>query len=111
MATRTLPRDEYERFFDRVSRTLHGRRVQIEVASLALGDQIEANWIELTGITYEPGSDTLYITGPDLDHIIRQPKTVDVVEGAGGLETVHVRRSDDTDEIIRLSEPLMLPEH
>jgi hypothetical protein len=53
MAVRTLEKQEWHRYFDRISRGLLGKRAEIEAASLELGDQIEAEWVPLLGITYD----------------------------------------------------------
>ena len=47
MAVRTLEKQEWHGYFDRISRGLLGKRAEIEVASLELGDQIEAEWVPL----------------------------------------------------------------
>ena len=51
MTVRKLEKTEWRRFFDWVSKGLVGKRAEIEIASLALGDQIEAEWLPLLGIT------------------------------------------------------------
>ena len=42
------------------------RRAEIEVASLDLGDQIEAEWLPLLGITYDDKDDVLEIALEEL---------------------------------------------
>ncbi len=56
---RTLEKSEWHGYFDRVSRALLGKRAKIEVASLVLGDQIEAEWVPVLGITYDQKDDVL----------------------------------------------------
>ena len=56
---RTLEKSERHGYFDRVSRALLGKRAEIEVASLVLGDQIEAEWVPVLGITYDQKDDVL----------------------------------------------------
>jgi hypothetical protein len=41
-------------FLDTVSKLLEAKEVEIEVASLDLGDQVQAKWLPLIGITYDP---------------------------------------------------------
>jgi Family of unknown function (DUF5335) len=36
-------------------------RAEIEVASLALGDQVEAEWLPLLGIAYDPKDDLVQV--------------------------------------------------
>ena len=44
MATRKLDKKEWKTFFDRVSKMLEGKQAEIEVASLRLGAQVQAEW-------------------------------------------------------------------
>jgi len=54
-----VPKAEWRAFFDRMSKALTGKRAEIEVASLDLGDQITAEWLPLIGITYDLHDDLL----------------------------------------------------
>jgi Family of unknown function (DUF5335) len=67
MTVRKLEKTEWRRFFDWVSKGLVGKRAEIEIASLALGDQIEAEWLPLLGIAYDPKNDVLEIALDGLD--------------------------------------------
>lgn len=109
MATRKLEKTEMKAYFDRVSKVLGTRQVRIEVASLDIGDRIEAEWVGLTSIAYDPNDDALDIRGDHLDHRIANLAGVWVKEGADGLEAVEVERTDGAKEIVRLNEPLFLP--
>jgi Family of unknown function (DUF5335) len=60
--------------FDRLSKTLQGKQAEIEVASLSLGDQVEAEWLLLHGITYDPNDDLVEVVLERLDHMIRKPR-------------------------------------
>jgi hypothetical protein len=51
MTARKLDKSQWRTFFDRLSKTLEGKQAEIEVASLSLGDQVEAEWLPLRGIT------------------------------------------------------------
>jgi hypothetical protein len=53
MAVRTCEKQEWQGYFDRISRGLLGTRAEIEVASLDIGDQIEAEWVPLLCMTYD----------------------------------------------------------
>jgi hypothetical protein len=109
MFTRELAKAELEPYFSRVSKKLGTQNVEIEVASLDIGDQIEAEWTGLTSLSYDAKTETLDVVGPTLDHRIRAPKTVYVQEGDDGLHAVDVERGDGVKEIVRLSRPLALP--
>jgi hypothetical protein len=109
MATTKLEKKAWHPYFDNVSKVLDGKRVEVEVASLKLGDQIEAEWLPLIGITYDPKDDLIEIALEGLDHMIRGPKEVFVDQEAVVLTSMEVIDSDNASQIIRLRDPLMLP--
>lgn len=109
MATHELAQAQWHGYFDTVSRSLLGKSAEIEIASLGLGDQVEAEWLPLLGITYEPKSDTLEVALVGVTHMIRRPKSVFVDEGTGGLTSMEAIDGGGTRHIVNLREPLMLP--
>ena len=109
MAIRTLPQAEWKPYFDRVSRSVIGKRAEIEVASLALGDQIEAEWLPLLGIAYDPKDELLEIALEGHDHLIHRPRDVHVDEEALGLSRLQIVTADGEQHLVQLREPLMLP--
>lgn len=109
MTVRTLEKTEWHSYFDRMAKGLVGKRAEIEVASLELGDQIEAEWVALVGITYDPKSDVLEIALDGLDHLVPKPRQVYVDEGLAGLDSFEVIDHAGVRHIVRLRESLMLP--
>jgi hypothetical protein len=109
MATRKLDKENWGSFFDRVSAGLVGMQAEIEVDSLELGAQIEAEWLPVLGITYEPKDDMLEIALEGVDHLIHKPREIHVDEGIGGLASLLVVDGDGVKQIVKLREPLMLP--
>src|SRR5258705_4109917 len=73
---RNLPKTEWRRFFDRVSKPLIGKRAEIEVAALDLGDQIVAEWVPLIGITYDSQDDLLDVALDRANRLIRHPREI-----------------------------------
>lgn len=109
MATVKLDKAAWQRTFDQMSKSeLVGKQVEIEVTGLNIGDQIEQEWIQLLGITYDPKSDLIEILVEGLDHLIRKPREVWVDHGPAGLVSMEVIDADDVRQIIRLRDPLML---
>jgi hypothetical protein len=104
-----LDKSEWKDLCDRLTRILAGKRAEIEVASLAIGDQIQAEWLPLIGITYDPREDFLEIALDGIDHLIPRPRQLAIQEGAGGLASILVVDDDATRQIIRFREPLLLP--
>lgn len=108
MTTRTVPRSEWRTFFDGVAHAVIGKRVEVEAASLEIGDQIVTDWVPLLGITYDSQDDLLDIALTGLNHLIRQPREIQVQEGPGGLQTIAVVSADGAKRILHLKDPLML---
>src|SRR5258705_13138316 len=92
-----------------MSKQLLGKRAEIEVASLDLGDQIVAEWIPLLGITYDSADDLLDVALDRSNHLIRHPKEILVEQTAAGLASVAVIDQDGARQVVRLKQPLMLP--
>ena len=111
MATQQLDKSKWQAFFDGMSKTLlTGKQVEIEVAAIPLGDQIEVEWLPLVGIVYDRKDDVLQvITEGHVDHMIQHPKEIHVDEGAAGLETMLVIDGDGTRQILKFRDPLELP--
>lgn len=65
-----LPQDAWRDFFNGMSAVVRGKQVEIEVVGLDLGDEVQAEWVPLNGLTYEPKQNTLYVYAGELDHAI-----------------------------------------
>jgi hypothetical protein len=110
MATfQTVPRTEWQTFFDSLSSVLLGKWAEIEVASLALGDQIVAEWVPLVGITYDARDDSLDVALDRASHVIGHPREITVDFEPSGLASVAVVDADGERQVIRFKEPLKLP--
>jgi Family of unknown function (DUF5335) len=70
LINRKLDKAEWQPFLDFLSKQLEGMHTEIEVASLALGDQIEAEWLPLVGIVYDPKDDTCRRTLEGAEHVV-----------------------------------------
>ena len=109
MTTRKLDKTHWRTFFDRLSTTLEGKQAEIEVASLRLGAQLQADWLPLLGIAYDPNDDIVEVALEGLDHLISKPRELYIEEGAGGLTALEIVDADDVKQIVKLRDPLMLP--
>ena len=105
----TVPRAEWTTFFDRMSKSLIGKRAEIEVASLDLGDQITVEWLPMIGISYDPNDDLLDVTLDRFEHLIHHPQEIVADEVDGSLASVAVVDADGTKQIVRMKDPLWLP--
>ena len=106
---RTIPRSEWQSFFDRLSDALLGKWAEIEVATMDLGDTIIAKWIPMLGITYEPKDDLLDVALDRTNHVIRRPKEIVVEEHRGELVSIAVLDSDGARQTVHLKHPLAIP--
>ena len=109
MAAEQIDRARWAPFFDNVTKSLIGKQAEIEVASLDVGDQIQAEWAPLIGITYDKKDDLIEIALEELDHLIRSPREVFVDHGVGGIVAIAIGDGDGNRQIVRLKDPLSLP--
>jgi len=109
MAAEQIERAQWGAFLDNLTTTLVGKQAEIEVAALDLGDQIEAEWAPLIGITYDKKDDLIEIALDALDHLIRSPRSMFVDEGVGGILAISIDDGDGRQHIVRLKDPLALP--
>ena len=104
-----LARSQWQAYFDRVSSALGAKQVEIEVTGLGLGDQIEAEWIPLFGLSYDPKSDVLSVIAEGIEHRIRHPSQIHVDHEVGWLHSFEATDADGNHHILVLKDPLLLP--
>jgi len=109
MTVRKLDKKEWQPFFDRLSKIMEGKQAEIEVASLSLGDQVEAEWPPLLGVAYDPKDDILEVALEGIDHLIPKPREIYVDGGPIELSAFEVIDADGIKQIVKLRDPLMLP--
>lgn len=109
MSTFKLEKASWQAYFDQITNLLEGKRAEIEVDSMEFGAQIEAEWLPMQGITYDPKSDVVEILLEGLDHLIHKPKTIFVERDGLVLKSLEVIDAHDVRQILRLREPLLLP--
>ncbi len=109
MSITRIEKSSWRPYFDNMSRILDGKSAEIEVDALALGSQIEAQWLPLLGITYDPRSDVVDILLEGLDHRIFHPKELFVDQTAVELSSLELIDNEDQRHIVKLRDPLMLP--
>ena len=109
MSAYQVDKSRWKTFFETLSRALVGKRAEVEVASLDLGDQIEAEWLPLIGIVYDPKDDLVEVALDNVDHLIRAPREVYVDYHVGGLIGLEVVDAAGTHQIIKLKDPIALP--
>ena len=112
MTTHTIDRNDLEHYLDHFSGIMPTELVEIEVAGLDLGDQVEAEWVPLSGISYDPRDDVVVIDLNDgaLQHMVRQPREFVVEEDNAGIHSFSIRDNDGRLHLVKLKEPRELPE-
>lgn len=109
MTIRKLDKTNWGLFLDDMSKVVIGKRAEIEVTSLKLGAQIQAEWLPLMGIVYDVKNDLIEITLDDVDHIVYTPKALYIDDNSLWLSSLEIIDGDGTGHIIKLRDPLMLP--
>jgi hypothetical protein len=93
---------------DRVSKQIAGRRVELDVASLDLGDRVQARWLPLLGVVFDVRGDVLEIALDGVGHSIPSPREILLEETERGLVALEIVAADETVETLRFREPLRL---
>ena len=106
---RRLKKAEWRSYLDRIARALIGRRAAIEIRSPQFSNDIQAEWLPLQGISYDPRKDILEIAVSGLKHMIRKPLHLIVEEDSGQLATLEIIDQDGLSQIVRLREEAARP--
>jgi len=109
MTIRKLEKREWKPFLDLVSQILEAKEAEIEVASLDLGDQVQAEWLPLLGISYDPNDDLVEVALDGLDHMIPHPREIYLDNGARALTSIEIVDSAGVKQIVKLKDQLALP--
>src|SRR5580704_1193420 len=104
MTTKRLDKGEWRPFLDHMSKVLEGKRAEIEVASLSMGDQIEAEWLPILGIAYDPKDDLIEVALDGLDHLIPHPREIYVENGGPTLKSLEIIDAEGARQIVQLRE-------
>ena len=79
---RKLEKSEWSAFLNRFDKGLSATQAEIEVTSLNLGHKIQAEWVPLIGIVYDPKDDIVEVAVEGLDHMVHRPRDLYVEEDA-----------------------------
>ncbi len=109
MKTTEIAREDWGEFFDRVSRSLRGKQIDIEVDGLDIGTQIEASKLSLNGLSYDHKDDVFVITTEVIEHLIHEPQQIFVSGDEDGFDSLEITTGDGGKQIVSFSEPLALP--
>ena len=104
-----LNKDELRELCERVTKQLKAQMVEVDVASLQLGDQIKADWVRLLGLSYDPQNDAIEIMLDGIDITVPKPREIHF-DGSGSHWTaLDIRDAEGLQHILELKDPLLLP--
>ncbi|MCM3904486.1 MAG: DUF5335 domain-containing protein [Pyrinomonadaceae bacterium] len=114
MKTQEIPRDEWTRFFDNLSRRQEGWQVTLEVFGPDIGDQIEERHMFLAGVAAEVageanGGDKIEIMmggkpSGHVTHVITAPILVEIQQTDLGIDSaLRIKAADGTTSLLHLS--------
>jgi hypothetical protein len=108
--TEKLDKSTWKPFLEQLSESIGaGKHVLIEIASPALVAQIEADWVPLLGMAYDPKDDLVELALEGLDHLIHGPKEIYAETGTEGLQSLDIIDRDEVHHIVLFKSPLLLP--
>ncbi len=119
MVGEKIDKARWEKFLDDFSKVHHGYVARIEIIGRQFGDQEEAAWMPLSGISYDPHHDQIFVTvggisgryPVHLTHMIDKPTMLHVNRNAEGMVTsLVVVSADKTETIVHLRQEPQLPE-
>lgn len=110
MSTEKLDKESWRTYFDSISKELIGKQAEIDVESLALGAQVESRYAPLHGIVYDHKSEMLEIMLERWEHNISHVREIWIDHDGVSLNSIRVVDEDDVEQIIKLRDPLMLPD-
>lgn len=108
MAITKLDSSEWTKYFDSVSKNIGSKNIEIDIAGLSFGSQVEVSSLPLTGLTYDAKNDLLEVATETVDHLILHPKEIHTDYGIDGLHSVEVVDADNNHQVIKFIEPVAL---
>ena len=96
-------------FLGTVSETLIGKRAEVDVLSVDLGDQRVAEWLPLLGISHDPKDDLLAVHLTGVEHMIQRPRELYADFAVGGLVSLEIIDGEGRRRIVTLRDPVALP--
>lgn len=104
-----IDRSAWVEFFNDVSRNMQHHPVDVEVAGVDYGDQMEEQWALLDGLSFDEVEDVIFIHTETLDHAITSPLQVNVMSQGAVIECVSVRDKDGSVHLVHFHQNTLLP--
>jgi len=109
MTNRELQKSEWIPYFKLISTSVEDQSIDLEVAGLEIGDQIEAEWISFDGISYDSKADCIFIHTPVVDHTIVHPQKVMIAEEGDAIVTINIK-DEETTQMVHFHRPIKVTE-
>ena len=109
LSTREIPRAEWTDFFNDFSRNADSLLANVEVAGRDIGDQVEADRLLLTGVSYDHKDDIVVIgldakggSTEELEHIVYNPRKIYLATGEGDAMVFDIEDAEAHQTLVRL---------
>ncbi len=109
MAFSIIPKELWKGFCETVGKYSQGNLIEIEVASLDVGDQIEETWIQFTGLSYDKSKELIHVNTLNDEHMISRPRSIVIDEDGPNIKSITIKDTNSQLHIILFRRPLMLP--
>lgn len=109
MPLNRIDKPQWQPFFDRVSRALGAKSVDIDITAPGVGDETQARHLALTGLTYDSKDDLFAVIGEELEHNIEHPREIRVDATLDSVREIDVVDPSGAHHRLRLVDPLLLP--
>ncbi|HYZ28612.1 MAG TPA: DUF5335 family protein [Thermoleophilaceae bacterium] len=116
VASQEITRESWREYFDEFSRTVGTAEVTLELAGRDIGDQIAAERLVLTGITYDDEDDVLVVgldapggSPEEYEHMIASPERIYVATTDNGETTFDVTDAEGRQHLIHMTPAPALP--
>ena len=110
MTTKRLERAQWKSYFNDTAKSLESMQVEIEISGPHIGDQIEAEWVSLNGLSYDDRTNTFDVATNQLNHRIAGVEAINVEQDFTGLKSMELVDGNGNHQILRFKPPLALPE-
>jgi hypothetical protein len=104
-----LSKAELHRLFDRITEGLAKQPVDVDVASLQVGNHSDAEWVPLLRLSYDPRDDRVAVVVEGVDISISRPREF-YFDGDGEVwGALDIIDAEGAPHIVQLKEPAPLP--
>ena len=103
-----LSRPQWQTFLDWLARVLADHQVEVEATGIGLRG-LQAEWLPLSGLSYDAGNDALVVAAGGVEHPIRHPTQIHIDQEPQWLYSIEVVDAESNHHFIVFKEPLSLP--